>query len=216
MIKEILTVVLFGVLITISDGKLGLGIFGKKNTTSSNSSQNGGNQWLSDIGQTIGKGLANGVKEEMNFCNKTTHDQKITFGLCFVKDYSTTECPSCTNVPINIQFSKVNIIKIDLKEQTITTSLTLRTWWFDDRIYLNQSKNSTGFDVTKNMDKFWIPKLATNHLIHDSTTVNLMRLSNSRMMYKEVGIYETACLMNFEDFAFDNQTCSIEVSSIFP
>ena len=201
MIKEALIVVLFGILITISDGKLGLGIFGKKNTTSSNSSQNGGNQWLSDIGQTIGKGLANGVKEEMNFCNKTTHDQKITFGLCFVKGYSTTECPSCTNVPINITFSKVNIIKIDLKEQTITTSLTYKT--------------STGFDVTKNMDKFWIPRVSTNHLIHESTTVNLMRLNNSRMMYKEVGIYETACLMDFEDFPFDNQTYSIEVSSIF-
>ena len=40
-------------------------------------------------------------------------------------------------------------------------------------------------------------------------------LNNSRMMYKEVGIYETACLMDFEDFPFDNQTYSIEVSSIF-
>ena len=69
--------------------------------------------------------------------------------------------------------------------------------------------------MTKNKEEFWIPKVSTNHLIHESTTVNLMRLNNSRMMYKEVGIYETACLMNFEDFAFDNQTCSIEVSSIF-
>ena len=195
MIKEILIVGLFGILITISDGKLGLGIFGKKNTTSSNAPKNGGNQWLSEFGETIGKGLVDGVKKEMNFCNKTTHEQKITFGLCFVKGYSTTECPSCTT------FSKVNIIKIDLKEQTITTSLTYKT--------------STGFDVTKNMDKFWIPRVSTNHLIHESTTVNLMRLNNSRMMYKEVGIYETACLMDFEDFPFDNQTCSIEVSSIF-
>ena len=196
MIKEILIVGLFGILITISDGKLGLGIFGKKNTTSSNTSKNGGNQWLSEFGETIGKGLVDGVKKEMNFCNKTTHEQKITFGLCFVKGYSTTECPSCTT------FSKVNIIKIDLKEQTITTSLTYKT--------------STGFDVTKNMDKFWIPRVSTNHLIHDSTTVNLMRLKNGTMMYKNVGIYETACLMDFEDFPFDNQTCSIEVSSIFP
>ena len=116
MIKEALIVVLFGILITISNGKLGLGIFGKKNTTSSNIPKNGANQWLSDIGQTIGKGLVNGVKEEINFCNKTTHDQNIKLGLCFVKGYSTTECPTCTNVPINIQFSKVNIIKIDLKE----------------------------------------------------------------------------------------------------
>ena len=142
----------------------------------------------------------------MNLCNETTHDQKIRLGLCFVKDYSTTECPSCTNVPINITFSKVNIIKIDLKEQTITTSLTYKTWWFDERIYLNQSKEITGFDVTNNKDEFWIPKLAAYHLISYSTTVNLIRLNNSLMMYKEVGIYETSCLMDFEDFPFDNQT----------
>ena len=230
MIKELLIVILLG--ISLSETKPNWGNSGKSNKTSSNNGAKNFNKtfnWLEqledikkigkEVSQSISDGVAVNLGEKFtgNDPCKETYELKLwkkdILDLCFEKNYTTHRCPSCTQLPIEMEFSHVNLIKIDLKEQTITTAFKYRMLWHDDRIV---SIDNQSVVVTHAKEGFWMPKVNINQLIKAesysvSGPVEKMYWREGKMLFIKAGKYETACQMEFENFPFDYQTCTVEV-----
>ena len=237
MIKELLIIILIG--ITFSEAKPNSGNLGKNINTSSN---NGGRKnffknntkvfsWLEqledvkkigqDISQKIVEGFAINLGKKFtgqNPCNET-HELKLwkkdILHLCFEKNYTTVRCPPCTQRPIEVELSKVSLIKIDLKKQTITTTFKHSFKWYDDRVV---SMSNQSIDLTHAKEGIWIPQVNINQLIKAESqsvsglTEKLFWKDSGRFLYITNGKYEIACQMDFKNFPFDNQTCTVEVS----
>ena len=114
--------------------------------------------------------------------------------LCFTSDYSTSIPPK--QAKITFTFQEVEIISIDLKKQTITSSLEYMISWLDDRIQFADSFEEDAYSFLGDINLFWVDKS-----YFPKTTVR----------YSSVVKVETKCEMNFAKFPFDHQNCSVKV-----
>ena len=152
-----------------------------------------------------------------NNCKK---DQNETVSnLCFTYNYSTTIPPKPAE--ITFTFQEVEIISIDLKKQTITSSLEYMISWLDDRIQFADSFKEDATILAKEMDRFWMPRLRVLKLVDSDSysflgDINLFWVDKSyfpktTVRYSSVVKVETKCEMNFVKFPFDHQNCSVKV-----
>ena len=94
--------------------------------------------------------------------------------------------------------------------------------WQDERVERSKSCQDDIL-ATEDMDQFWIPKLyVKNQIDVESKSVlgNVKDLKIWRnkescldvVQYSSVAKFEIACKMVFDEFPFDSQKCSVEVS----
>ena len=132
------------------------------------------------------------------------------------KPYSRRKCPGSNCKSIGIEFENVKLIEIDLKQQIFTSGFSFLVKWEDSRIFRSDECLGTIL-LTEDMEQFWMPKLNIDNLIDVQSksvlgNVNDLELKKHELHYRSTVKLEIACKMNFADFPFDSQACSIEVN----
>ena len=195
MIKELVLITLLIIFVCENDGKKA------KNDGKGNNSQK------------LGK---KNCKEKKICKEQGDFTFREDLSLCMHQNYTTSISPN--NSGIKMKFDSVNIIEIDPKKQAITTSFKYFITWNDERIVQIECGPKTVVATSK-MDRFWIPKLDIYQLISAESHSVLgpkekLVFEGGKMIYSAVKKFETACAMQFEDFPFDQQICSVEVCMI--
>ena len=169
-------------------------------------------------------------KNETNFEDESNCDGKVIADTCIClerknknKPYSRLTCPEKQCHSVGVKFSNVNLISIDLKKQTFTTKFHFSIRWQDERV--KRSKGcQEAIPATEDMDQFWIPKLYVKHQIDVESKSVLGNVKDLKIwrqeescldvvQYSSVAKFEIACKMVFDEFPFDSQKCSVEVSN---
>ena len=148
--------------------------------------------------------------------NEGKHSEKI---LCFSQEYSITLPPK--NPKAFFKFRDVKIISIDLKTQAMVLNFDYHIHWYDDRIDFQDGVIGPFF-IRKATQKFWWPRLKLPNLIDAQKynflgDVDVFAVYNDKnqtmVAYSSISKVEIACNMNFADFPFDSQECSLMVIS---
>ena len=157
-------------------------------------------------------------------CNLTYEYRPGLYGLCLKEPYIVHQCPECSNIEMTLD--QVYIIDIDLKKQVLTTKFKYAITWFDNRIIVHDLSKfdldivMTSVLATQSKNEFWMPKMQIHQAIdvksHDGLgPAETLMFDNGKMIYNKTVRFEIACLMNFQDFPFDSQTCPLEVRLIY-
>ena len=167
-----------------------------------------------------GKNCTGKVVADTCICLKRRNPKKPYSRLHCKKDKESKE-DNCHS--IGVKFSNVNLIAIDLKKQTFTTKFHFSINWQDERVERSKICQDDIL-ATEDMDQFWIPTLyVKNQIDVESKSVlgNVKDLKIWRnkescldvVQYSSVAKFEIACKMVFDEFPFDSQKCSVEVSN---
>ncbi len=128
-------------------------------------------------------------------------------------------------VVIYIKLTLNQIIRLDEREQILTTSFNLNLKWTDQRLMWNPIKYSNQLDrITAATSHFWLPDLAIinsalesqNYFIQMDENQNSI-ITNDGYIFVSIKLpyQQTKCRINLFYYPFDTQICSIVIGSWF-
>ena len=147
--------------------------------------------------------------------------------ICIPANYSKYDHPSLkhpeTDQPTNIlvDFSCINLLKVNDYDSTVSILLSMTLQWLDPRLEFRlDSVNREFIPLPKTLsDKLWIPdvtimgvnKLEKHDLMDRKTEENLILVNGTYLAYgREIDI-TIYCPMNFDLYPTDSQNCSFQL-----
>jgi len=154
-----------------------------------------------------------------------TLEKKLLDIIFQAKDYDPRIRPPGINsviedpVFVRVNFHVKAIPEIDDAKMRYQTQLTFRMFWNDPRLQFDDHKGKIKYLTLTDSSKLWKPDLFfTNELSstrHEMTTPNLViRIyPDGGVLFSQRITVNLACPMEFTNYPFDRQTCSIQMSS---
>ena len=147
--------------------------------------------------------------------------------ICIPANYSKYDHPSLKepeqDEPTNIlvDFSCINVLKVNDYDSTVSILLSMTLQWLDPRIEFRlDSDNREFIPLPKTLsDQLWIPdvtimgvnKLEKHDLMDRKTEENLLLVNRTYLAYiREIDI-TIYCPMNFDLYPTDSQNCSFKL-----
>ncbi|CAF1194699.1 unnamed protein product [Adineta steineri] len=125
-----------------------------------------------------------------------------------------------TTVSVDITAALQQIVAIDEKQQTMTTSLFISQTWVDSRLSWTPSSNGNIDVVMLPVTSLWIPDTMILNSADSSgyltvSTYSLASVESSGQVYMILPALtvKTRCNFNVQYFPFDKQVCSISLTS---
>uniref|UniRef100_UPI00358E2768 5-hydroxytryptamine receptor 3A-like n=1 Tax=Myxine glutinosa TaxID=7769 RepID=UPI00358E2768 len=111
-----------------------------------------------------------------------------------------------------LDFSIYAILKVDVKNQMLTTYLWYRAAWFDERLSWDPANYDNVEKISLPIESIWTPDIVINEVVEEYKSeevpyvyVNASGYVNQLRPLRAV----TACILNILTFPFDRQNCSL-------
>jgi hypothetical protein len=136
-----------------------------------------------------------------------------------LKDYNPLTRPSKL-VAVGCVANLREIIEIDEQKQIMSSGFLLEHGWPDDRLRWNKNEYNNLQTLVISARKIWVPDtiiqniVASNGFITNSDDLNVI-VSSDGWCHFNIPVYsvKTKCALNFKNFPFDEQTCSVTILS---
>jgi len=116
-------------------------------------------------------------------------------------------------VHLNFSIQLKQILKMDLKEQQLTTALWMNYAWFDDYLVWNPEEWGGVTDIRVEIDQVWKPDLLLYNSISDSFDSNYPSKAvidnKGKVLWIPPAIVQSACSVDVQFFPFDEQKCDL-------
>ena len=176
------------------------------------------------------------------FCNLQFVSSNLCFDvICIPAEYNKliNPLPENETTTVHVDFRRIQILRIDENESTITLKLTVLMFWFEPRIFI--SSNATEEDKkkikwSKEKRSKILPKEFVNHLWVPNAYIPRVHKINKYNFFHDFETYLYGldslgrnivgcqidveivlfCKMNFTDYPMDENTCYFTLGSYEP
>uniref|UniRef100_A0A8C4QI47 5-hydroxytryptamine receptor 3A n=2 Tax=Eptatretus burgeri TaxID=7764 RepID=A0A8C4QI47_EPTBU len=117
---------------------------------------------------------------------------------------------STTNVFLD--FSIYAILKVDVKNQMVTTYLWYREYWLDRRLSWDPSQYEYVERLSLPISRMWSPDIVISELVEEDTSLEVPYVyvnSTGFITHLRPLRAVTTCILNIFSFPFDKQNCSL-------
>lgn len=147
------------------------------------------------------------------------HSKEAYKFIMVTKKYNKLIRPSGVNnrlvVRLGLRFSQ--IIKVDEKNQVLTTNAWLKQEWYDLRLTWNPDDFGGETELHIPSEELWIPDIVVyNNADGDFVITMLTKATvyyDGRISWEPPAIYKTYCPIDVEYFPFDTQLCFMKFGS---
>ncbi|KAL3831545.1 hypothetical protein ACJMK2_023286 [Sinanodonta woodiana] len=120
-------------------------------------------------------------------------------------------------VEVYLTVSLSFIHSYDVKNQVLTISSWLGTYWTDERLVWNKTQFNDLSQIVVDTSKIWIPDLAFLNVLGDTLDVGsgsqAVVMHDGNVLWWPGKLHSIYCKANVRKFPFDEQTCALHVGT---